>query len=197
MNSRAAPRPDLSSTPAAAPPPRPRPGVAQRLAMAWALVGVVLIFLDAVMQLGQRGIATVRAGLAPGEWIALALLTAAFVYGEGMRGLQRRWVPAVLRRVGQLGGERSPVYLLLAPLYAMLLIGAPPRTLRRAWTGVLAIVAAVLIVRSLPDPWRGMIDFAVAAALSWGLGAIVLGAVRLARGGSPSASASRGTGDAA
>ena len=154
-------------------------------AVCWALLGVVLLFATSIVQLGARGIATIRSGLDPAEWLALPVLTALFVYGEGMRGLQRRWVPAVLRRIAELPATRRAWYRLLSPLYAMSLVGAPKRTLWRAWAGVAAIVAAVLVVRSLPEPWRGMTDLAVAAALTWGLVAILAGAARLIAGTSP------------
>ena len=64
---------------------------------------------------------------------------------------------------------------LLAPLYGLSLIGASRKETARAWAGTLAIVLAVLVVRSFPEPWRGITDFAVAAALAWGLAAIVRG----------------------
>ncbi len=43
----------------------------------------------------------------------------------------------------------------------------------RAWLGVALIVLAVLVVRGMPTPWRGIVDAAVAAALSSGLCAIL------------------------
>lgn len=149
-------------------------------AAGWALLALVALFANAVVRLGARGIVTIRGGLDPAEWLALVLLTVLFVWGEGVRGLQRRWVPGVLRRVAELRGERHTLHRLLAPLYAMSLIAAPKRTLWRTWAGVAAIVAAVLIVRAFPAPWRGMTDFAVAAALAWGLVVIVAGALRMA-----------------
>ena len=150
-----------------------------RLATGWALISLVLLFATAVVRLAARGIETIRAGLDPAEWLALVVLMALFIYGEGVRGLQRRWVPAVLRRVAELRTGRCVSHWMLAPLHAMLLIGAPKATLWRAWAGVAAIVAAVLIVRSLPEPWRGMTDISVAAALAWGLIVILAGARRL------------------
>ena len=62
----------------------------------------------------------------------------------------------------------QPLHL-LAPLHAMGLIGGEPRTLVRSWLGVASVAVAVLVVRRLPDPWRGMIDLAVALALVWGV----------------------------
>jgi hypothetical protein len=149
--------------------------------MLWGLAGVIAIFADAIVQLGQRGLTVLRAGLGPGEWLACALITALFLYGEGMRALERRWVPHMIERVHALGDERAILLRLLAPLYALSLIGAPARVLARAWAGVIGIVLAVLIVRALPEPWRGITDFAVAIALTWGLGAILFQAPRALR----------------
>ena len=141
------------------------------------MTGVAAIFVEAIVQLARRGVATLNDGLGPLEWLAFVLLLVAFVYGEGWRALARRWVPAVLARTRQLGVGSPLPYRLLAPLYAMSLIGASARILARAWLGVALIVLAVIVVRALPEPWRGIVDAAVAAALLVGLWAIVRGAL--------------------
>ncbi|HEX2165605.1 MAG TPA: hypothetical protein VHG09_00085 [Longimicrobiales bacterium] len=150
----------------------------------WAAAGVVFLFAEAAWRLALRGIAAVSRGLQPFEWLALVLLTAAFVYGEGVRALQRRWVPWVLERIERLPAEQSLFYRVAAPLYAMSLVGPSRGAVLRAWAGVAAIVAAVLIVSRFPHPWRGIVDTAVAAALIWGAIALVRGAVRILRAGS-------------
>jgi hypothetical protein len=132
------------------------------------VTGVAAIFIDAIFQLGRRGVITMRAGLEPVEWIALVVVLVLFVYGEGERALGRRWMPHVLERARELERSASLPNRLLAPLYAMSLIGAPGRVLARAWIGVALIVMAVLIVREFPEPWRGIVDLSVAAALTWG-----------------------------
>lgn len=144
---------------------------------AWAVGGVVFLFGEAAWRLGLRGVAAIRGGLSPFEWVALLLLTAAFVYGEGVRALQRKWVPYVLRRIERLRSEPSAAYRAAAPLYAMSLIGPPAGAIVRAWAGVAAIVIAVLVVSRFPDPWRGIVDIAVASALVWGAFSLVRGAV--------------------
>jgi hypothetical protein len=149
----------------------------------WAVAGVVVLFAEAAWRLALRGIAAVQGGLTSFEWLALVLLTAAFVYGEGVRALQRKWVPYVLRRVARLGEEGQLLYRVAAPLYAMSLIGPPRRALLRAWAGVAAIVTAVLVVSGFPDPWRGIVDLAVASALVWGAIALLYAAGRMMRAG--------------
>ena len=143
-------------------------------AAAWALTGVVLLFGFAVMRLGRQGFETLQAGLSPGEWAALLLLTLVFLFGEGWGALQRVWVPRLVRRASMLRKEGRLHHRILAPLYGMSLIGASRKSQARAWLGTLAIVTAIVVVRTFPEPWRGITDLAVASALIWGLGAVVV-----------------------
>lgn len=143
------------------------------LVSAWTLIGVAALFTSAIYRLGARGVATIQAGLGWGEWLVLVLLTVAFVYGEGFRALDRRWVPRLVERALLLRDDPRVLVRLVAPLYGLSLVGAARDDLIRGWLLTTAILGAVLIVRALPDPWRGIVDFAVAAALAWGLVAIL------------------------
>ncbi len=143
------------------------------LVSAWTLIGVAALFTSAIYRLGTRGVATIQAGLGWGEWLVLVLLTVAFVYGEGFRALDRRWVPRLVERALLLRNDPRILVRLVAPLYGLSLVGAARDDLIRGWLLTTAILGAVLIVRALPDPWRGIVDFAVAAALAWGLVAIL------------------------
>lgn len=140
---------------------------------AWTLLGVAGVFGWAVYRLGKRGLSAIQGGLDGLEWTALVVLTVGFVYGEGIHALDRRWIPGLVRRARRLRGERGIVLPLLGPLYGLSLVGRDTRELVRGWLGTSAIVAAVLIIRAFPEPWRGIVDFAVAAALAWGLIAIL------------------------
>ena len=131
------------------------------------------MFASSIYRLGTRGVVTIQAGLGWGEWSMLVLLTVAFVYGEGFRVLDRRWVPSVVERALLVRDDPRLLVRLLAPLYGLSLVGARRDDLIRGWLLATAILSAVLIVRALPDPWRGIVDFAVAAALAWGLVAIL------------------------
>jgi hypothetical protein len=150
-------------------------------AMWWGIAGVALLFASAAYRLGERGIDTIAGGLNATQWLVLAALTAVFVYGEGVRALERKYVPHVMRRVELLREEPRTWYRLLAPLHALTLIGAARGLLLRAWAGTFAIVIAVAVVRSFPEPWRGITDFAVAAALAWGTWALGRAALRRLR----------------
>jgi hypothetical protein len=151
------------------------------LTMWWAVFGVALLFGSAALRLGGRGVTTLLGGIEPVQWLVVGALTVAFVYGEGVLALQRSYVPRVIRRVELLRDEPRRWYRLLAPLHALTLIGAAPLQLARAWGGLALIVTAVLIVRRFPEPWRGIVGFAVAAALAWGTYALLRAARRAFR----------------
>ncbi|MEQ9399305.1 MAG: hypothetical protein RJQ04_09035 [Longimicrobiales bacterium] len=150
------------------------PSTTATLGALWGGLGVAGLLGVAVVRLGARGWTAVEAGLTPVQWAALAVLTAVFVQGEGRMALQRRWVPAVIEPLRTLRSAPAPALLVLAPLHGLALVGVDAGTAGRAWAGVAAVVAAVLLVGTLPQPWRGITDLAVAAALTWGL-ACVLG----------------------
>ena len=138
----------------------------------WTVLGVAAILAWAVYRLGGRGLDVIQQGLDGFEWLVLVVLTTGFVYGEGVRSLDRKWVPSVVERARRLR-EKSVLLWILAPLYGLSLVGTERKELVRGWLGTSAIVAMVLLVRAFPAPWRGIIDFAVAAALSWGVVAIL------------------------
>lgn len=154
--------------------PDPLPLTLSRL---WALVGVSLLFSFAIYRLGRRGFETLANGLTPLQWTLLVLTVLLFVYGEGVRALQKKWVPELHERTHALTRERTGLLHLLAPLYGMGLVGAPRAELLRAWALVAAILVAVILVSRLPEPWRGILDLSVAAALAWGLFFILRGMV--------------------
>lgn len=160
-------------------PPAQRGG---DVAYLWGLAGVTLLLGTAVLRLGSRGLTTLQAGLEPAQWLILAGLTAGFVYMEGVRAFQQRWVPRVVGRLAALRTDRRAWYRALAPLHAMGFISPSVRTVALSWGGTALIVAAILVVSRFPDPWRGIVDIAVAAALLYGTLALIVAAARSWRG---------------
>jgi len=144
-----------------------------RLVTGWTLAGVGALFAWAAYRLGARGMDTLRGGLEAGQWVALVGLVLLFVYGEGFLALDQRWVPKLVQRARRLRDEPGVLIRLLAPLYGLSLVGTERGELLRGWAGTLVVVGAVLTVRVFPEPWRGIVDLSVAAALVFGLVAIM------------------------
>lgn len=150
--------------------PRDRAGA---LRAGWAVAGVVLLLADAIYRLGLRAVETLAQGASGGVWLAFALLSTAFVYGEGYRALQLRFAPRVIARAFAIDGRR-PHHVALAPLVALSLLGGSARELTRGYVAAALIISAALLVSLLSSPWRGVIDGAVALALGWGAVALLV-----------------------
>jgi hypothetical protein len=153
-----------------------------RAAGVWGIAGVLLLLGDAVyrllpvaLELGEHVLSAAQVAILVG-WIA----TAAFA--EGYRGFQKQFSPRVVARAVHLGAHPRPLHVVLAPLYCMGLLHATRRRLVTSWTLTLAIVALVLFVRQLPQPWRGIVDAGVVVGLTWGACAIIVYTLRALRG---------------
>jgi hypothetical protein len=178
---------DCPSQPPVFAQPRLLERVSPRAASIWGVSIVALTFVEAIYRLGVRAHTTLQTELDARDSFLLALSVALFAYAEGYRALHRRFVPHVIARAAELSASRPQSLRgwLVAPLYVLCLVQAGRRSQLRAWTSVVLIVLAVLLVRALPEPWRGIIDAGVAAALSFGLASLVFATAAWLRSDSP------------
>lgn len=135
----------------------------------WGVLGVAFVLLECVVRLGRRAWSAIADGLDPTEWVLLLVSLVAFGYGEGYLALHRRFAPRVIDRAFE---PSSGARTILAPLYALALLSPARAAMIRAWCGLALIVAAALIVRALPTPFREIIDAGVALALAIGLASL-------------------------
>ena len=152
----------------------------------WAIGGVVLVLVDAIVRLLPKALEPLTVG-PPDSTTLLAYLTAivALAYTEGYRGFQQRFSPRVVVRAFRLADKASPLLVVFAPLVAMGLMHATRRRLISSWLLLLTIVGFVFLVRVLQQPWRGAVDAGVVIGLSWGTVVTLIQAVRAWYGRSP------------
>jgi hypothetical protein len=143
-----------------------------RLGVMWGLLGTAALLLEGVVRLWGQVQALQVDALAPHQLAALAGWCAVMAIAEGYRGFQRHFIPRVVARAWHLGRHPRVLHVALAPLFCMGLVHATRRRLVGAWGLLLGIVALVLVVRTLPQPWRGIVDAGVVVGLSWGLAAL-------------------------
>lgn len=151
------------------------------------LVVVAITLAEASLRLGARAMSTLHSGLSVQDYALFILSVAAFGYGEGYRALHRRFIPHVIERAIELAHSHLRGFrgFALSALYVLCMVHAPRREVVKAWVSVALIVCAVVIVKALPEPYRGIIDAGVAVALGIGLGSLIVGyvaAVRSKRG---------------
>jgi hypothetical protein len=148
----------------------------------WAYLGVILLLVQSILRLIPVALEPLLAGvLSTFQHVVFWGWIVASIYLEGYRGFHLRFVPRVRRRVGLLMNEPTRVRVILAPLYVMGFFDAPRADKRAAWGVTLAVLCAVFVVRTLGQPWRGIIDGGVVAGLGAGLVSLCMSALSPAK----------------
>ncbi len=154
------------------------------LIAAWGVFGVLLLLTQAIVRLGSLALEAWHQPWTPIQ-AAVALGWVVFnAYGEGYRAFQKRFSPRVVARALYLAEHPKAAYVALAPLFCMAFFHASRRAQIIAWSTTTMVVTLIVIMRRIPQPWRGIVDLGVVVALIWGAGAIVyffLGALALQR----------------
>jgi hypothetical protein len=150
-------------------PPRPLP-----LAAIWGVGGVAFMLVMALARLGPVALEPIRTDALSGWQVALYGGWVVFMaYTEGYRGFQLAWSPRVVARALHVARRPRPHLVVLAPLVCMGLLHATRKRLIVSWTLTIGIVTLVILVRQLPQPWRGIVDGGVVVGLGWGLIALL------------------------
>ncbi len=140
------------------------------LGAVWGVLGVELMLGGAVLRLTPVGLEPLlEGGLSGLHLAAYAASLAFFLYTEGYRAFQKGFSPRVAARAHAL--RRAPTWgrTLFAPLFCMGFFGASARRRRVTWLLTVGLVGLILLVRMVPQPWRGAIDLGVVAALIYGM----------------------------
>jgi len=153
--------------------------------VAWGVGGVLLLLGQAIWRLTPIALDAIHGGLTAGQ---IALCGAWIVvngYAEGYRAFQLRFSPRVVARAVHLARHPRPLHVALAPLFCMSFFHATPRGRAVAWGVTLGVVGAVVLIRYLPQPWRGILDAGVVVALAWGALTLVAQTLRALQGHAP------------
>lgn len=156
---------------------------AEKLIAAWGVAWVSLLLGQAIARLLPLALEPwAKGSMTDGQkglYLGWLVLNA---YLEGYRGFQLRFSPRVVSRAVYLGRNPRPLWFVLALPFCMSLFHSTRRQMTVSWIFVLAIVFIVWVVRSLPQPWRGIIDGGVVLGLVWGLAVLLALFVRYLAG---------------
>ena len=140
----------------------------------WGVGGLVAFTVSAVFRMITIGFAAYEH---PFEWEHWALLwtwVPLMAWAEGYRGFHRAFSPMVAARALHLARRPRPAYVALAPIYCLGLIHATRDRKIRSAILTIGIVALVLLVRGLDQPWRGIVDLGVIVGLSIGVASMIV-----------------------
>lgn len=139
------------------------------VAAIWGFCGICLLFSSAIYRLGALALEMPMDSFAWYHWAALAASLVFMGFSEGYRGFQQNFSPRVAARILYLSQNVTPVRALLAPLFCMGFFHAQRRRKIISYCLTGGIILLVLVVRTIDQPWRGIIDAGVVLGLAWGI----------------------------
>ena len=135
----------------------------------WGLAGVVLLLGSAVYRLAPLAVGAFSHDFLWYHWTTLLLIVLFMSYAEGYRGFQQRFSPRVAARARYLKDHPRLLNTLLAPFFCMGYFHASKRRRITSVSLTAGIIVLILLVRVLPQPWRGIVDAGVVIGLVWGI----------------------------
>lgn len=144
----------------------------------WGVAGVLLLLGQASWRLGTLAWEALQMGLTQLQWAICLSWIVVNAYAEGYRAFQLRFSPRVVARALHLARNPRPLHVAFAPLFCMGFFHASKRGMILAWGTTIMVLCFILLLRYVPQPWRGIVDGGVVVALLWGSVAIVVYYVR-------------------
>lgn len=135
----------------------------------WGIGGILFLLLFAIFRLGPIALELSSLSLQQVHWFALVISVLYMLYAEGYKGFHLGFAPRVVARANYLAKNPHPLHLALAPLFCMGYIYATRKRQLMSIGLTSMIICFVLLVRMLPQPWRGIVDAGVVAGLMLGI----------------------------
>ena len=137
--------------------------------MAWGIGGVLLLLIFAIFRLAPMALELESSAMSEVHWLALVFSVIYMAYAEGYKGFHLGFAPRVVVRARYLADNPRPLHVLLAPLFCMGYIYATRKRQILSFALTTMIICFVLIARSMPQPWRGIVDAGVVVGLGLGV----------------------------
>lgn len=139
------------------------------LAYYWGIAGVVLLLASAVVRLTPYVLELATYPLSMLQQLLLAGFVLFMLYSEGWKGFHLNFSPRVVARAEGLSRAPTALLTLLAPLVCMGFLHATRKRQLISLILTSGILLLVLVVRMLPQPWRGIVDAGVVLGLAFGI----------------------------
>ncbi len=140
----------------------------------WGLAGVLLLLGSAVYRLSLFVIDAFSDNFLWYHWIFLFIIFLFMAYAEGYKGFQKGFSPRVAARAKYLKNHPHTLYALFGPLFCMGFFHASRKRKIISISLTAGIIVLVILVRFLPQPWRGIIDAGVVVGLVWGIISLII-----------------------
>ena len=135
----------------------------------WGIGGLSLLFGSALFRLYPYAEELGALSLTWYHWLALAASLVFMGYAEGYKGFHLKFSPRAAARALYLKNNPTVARVVLAPLFCMGFFHATRKRKIVAYSLTAMIILLIVLVRHLPQPWRGIVDAGVLLGLGWGL----------------------------
>jgi hypothetical protein len=152
------------------------------LAVIWGTIGVLALLGSAIYRLSLVTWQALASPLCWYHWLFVAVWVVFMAYSEGYRGFQGSFSPRTVARLVELWRRPTVLRSLLAPLFVMGYFETRRRKMIAIYILTTVIIGFVIIVRQLPQPWRGLVDAGVVIGLAWGIIAMIFFAMQALSG---------------
>ena len=140
----------------------------------WGIGGVLLLIGSAVYRLTPLAVEGFSHSFSWYHWVSLFLIVLFMAYAEGYRGFQKAFSPRVAARARYLGDHPRILHSIFALLVCMGFFHASRKRKITSFSVTSGIISLILLVRLLPQPWRGIVDTGVVVGLAWGFVSLVI-----------------------
>ena len=135
----------------------------------WGIVGLSFILIRGLFSVLPPAVALQDETFTGIHWIGLVISLIFMGYAEGYKGFQLKFSPRVAARALYLRAHPTLVRVVFAPLFCMGFFHATRKRKIIAYAVTTMVVLLIVVVRQLPQPWRGIVDVGVLFGLGWGL----------------------------
>lgn len=149
------------------------------LGVTWAVIGLTLVFVLAIIRLAPHAAEAFRSGLSLGTWVILLSWCSFMLITEGYMGFQKQFSPRFAARGLYLFNNPRLLHLILAPLFCIGYIHSTKKLKATVWLLSLGILVMVVGVKHVAQPWRGIIDAGVILGLAYGLATVYVSCLRV------------------
>ncbi len=135
----------------------------------WGIGGLSLLFGSALFRLYPyvRELGDCPMGWM--HWVGLLASLAFMGYAEGYKGFHLKFSPRAAARALYLRQNPTLARVAFAPFFCMGYFHATRKRKTVSYALTAAIIGLIVLVRQLPQPWRGIVDAGVLLGLGWGL----------------------------
>lgn len=143
----------------------------RRVAVVWGFGGVVALVVFALYRLIPLAGGMFEHELTFWHWLIFVAWTTYMGYSEGYKGFQKQFSPRVVARTQYLKRQARLCWykVLLAPFFTAGYFGTTKRRKIVTYSLTIGIIILIIIIRFIPQPWRGILDGGVVFGLSYGL----------------------------